>query len=117
MNIGIRIKQLRKANNLNQTELAEKLNLSASVISYIEAGKSTPTIEAATKMAEIFNVSLDYLVTGKEGTSEINEEEREVLEIMRRDMDFSEAVKKAASFKKKAINFLVSYQPQQAHAA
>lgn len=117
MDIGFRIKELRKKRGLNQPELGKIVNLTGSTISAIEIGKNNPTPDAIIRLCNFFEVSADYLLTGKEGTSEINEEEREVLEIMRKDSDFSEAVKKAAGLKKKVINYLESYQPQQAHAA
>lgn len=117
MNIGERIKRLRKEKGFSQAELGEKVGLGDRAISSFETERNSPSNEIIVKFSEIFGVTTDYLLTGKEGTSEINEEEREVLEFMRKDVDFKKAVTQAASFKKKAINFLVSYQPQQAHAA
>ena len=113
MSMGTRIKDLRKGKKLSQTELAEILEIHLNTMSKIESDKSDISGEELKKLSDFFNVSTDYLLTGKEGTSEINEEEREVLEIMRRDMDFSEAVRKAASFKKKAINYLGNYKSQK----
>jgi len=54
---------LRKENKWTQQDLADKLNYSDKTISKWERGESTPDIEMLCKVAEIFNVDLDYLVT------------------------------------------------------
>jgi transcriptional regulator with XRE-family HTH domain len=115
MDIKDRLKNLRKSKNLTQAELGENTQISLTTINKAEAGKGDLSTEQVIKLSSFFGVSADYLLTGKEGTSEINEEEREVIEIMRKDSDFSEAVKKAAGLKKKAISYLGSYQQQQTH--
>ena len=117
MTIGIRMKELRIKKEINQTSLAKLAGTSSQMISLIEADKNKPTLQLLTKLSEIFGVSTDYLLTGKEGTGEISPEEREVLEIMREDKAFKKAVTQAAEFKKKAINYLGSYPHHQAHAA
>lgn len=116
MDIGERIKFLRKTNKWTQTELGEKIGLSYGAVASIESGRNDPSSETTIKLSGIFGVSADYLLTGKEGTNEINEDEREILEIMRKDSDFSEAVKKAAGLKKKVINYLDSYRSVDKHA-
>ncbi len=61
--IGKRIRELRKAHDLNQKELAEALGLSSqSTVSMIESGENLPSITVATKMATLFNISLDELL-------------------------------------------------------
>jgi transcriptional regulator with XRE-family HTH domain len=117
MTIGIRIKTLRKQRGLNQTQLGEMLGVTLNTVFNIESGKTDISSETLKKISEIFEVSADYLLTGKEGTSDISEEEREILEFVRKDVDFKKAVTQAANFKKKAINYLSSYQSQHAHAA
>lgn len=64
MNIEInkRIRELRKLNNLTQTQLAEKLNTTQDTISLWELGKSYPDIEYLVLLCKLFNVSSDYLV-------------------------------------------------------
>lgn len=57
-----RLKAERKKNNITQTQLAEKLYLDRSSISKYESGKQiseTPTLE---KLADFFDVSIDYLL-------------------------------------------------------
>lgn len=57
-----RLKSLRNAVKLNQTELGEKLNCQRTRIADLERGKSTPTIEDITILCKTFNVSSDYLL-------------------------------------------------------
>ena len=116
MTLGNRLKELRKQKKLNQTELAEVIGISLNTLSNMESGKTDPSTETIIKLCDFFKISTDYLLTGKEGTSDISAEEREILEFVRKDVDFKKAVTQAASFKKKAINCLVSYQ-QHVHAA
>lgn len=62
MNFQLRLKELREEFNLSQKELAQKLNVSTGAIGMWETGERTPTIEGLKKIAEFFNVSLDYVV-------------------------------------------------------
>ena len=61
-----RITQLRRSIGMNQFQLAQKLHLSPSTIGMYEQGRRTPSIDILIQMAKIFNVSLDYLITGAE---------------------------------------------------
>ena len=54
---------LRKQNNLTQLELAEKLNYSDKSISKWEHGETLPDIEVLKKVADLFGVTLDYIVS------------------------------------------------------
>ena len=62
MSIGKRIKELRLAENMSQTALAELLFMSQDTISLWELDKSLPDISAVIKLTKIFNVSADYLL-------------------------------------------------------
>ena len=55
--------ELRKLNKLTQLELAEKLNYSDKAISKWERAESLPDVEILCQIAELYGVSLDYLVT------------------------------------------------------
>ena len=54
---------LRKAKNMTQEELAEKLNVTRQTLSKWETGDSLPDIEKCRMIAEIFDVSIDEPVT------------------------------------------------------
>lgn len=62
MNIGNIISQLRDKNNLSQSDLAEKSNVSRVMIGKYERGEAIPSIDAAKKMSDALGVSLDFLV-------------------------------------------------------
>lgn len=57
----MKIKEIRKKLNLSQVELAKKLNTSQNTISNYEAGNTQPSIEMLVNIADVLNVSLDYL--------------------------------------------------------
>ena len=57
-----KIKQLRKENNLTQSELADKLNCSLSKIGMWETNKREPTKDDLIMLANAFDISVDYLL-------------------------------------------------------
>ena len=57
------LKILRENNNLKQTELAKKLNISSAAYSNYETGRREPNIEILLKISDLFNVSVDDLIT------------------------------------------------------
>ena len=67
--IGSRIAALRKAKNMSQTQLGIFLCVSASTVGMYEQGRRMPGVETLVQLAELFDVSLDYLITGKERQS------------------------------------------------
>ena len=64
--IGSRLKQARKAANLTQEALAEKVFLSTVYLSRIENGKVFPTLETLASLCNILGVSLGWLFSGIE---------------------------------------------------
>lgn len=60
------IRELRKQHGLTMRELGEKIGVSESTISLYETGKREPNYETLLKIAELFNVSVDYLLRGEE---------------------------------------------------
>ncbi|MBS4958836.1 MAG: helix-turn-helix transcriptional regulator [Clostridium sp.] len=70
------LKQLRKEKKLTQQQLAERLNVSRSVLAMIESEKQKGSIDLQRQIANFFNVSLDYLegfTTEKNGLSDKRE--------------------------------------------
>ena len=61
MNIGDTIKSLRQEKGYSQKELATALNISASCLCKYEANRAQIPAETLISIADIFNVSLDYL--------------------------------------------------------
>ena len=62
MNVNNRIKSLREEFNIDQQILAQKVNLNKSVMNRIELGTRPIRDEELIKFAEIFDVSVDYLL-------------------------------------------------------
>ena len=60
--LALKIKTLREDNNMTQTELARKLNVSRACVSSWEIELSNPSTESIVDLANLFNVSSDYLL-------------------------------------------------------
>lgn len=56
------IKKLRIAKNLNQVEFAKLIGVTKQCVSNWENDNVIPSIEMLVKMADLFNVSTDYLL-------------------------------------------------------
>ena len=57
---------LRLENNLSRQQLAEQLNVSVRLISYWENGQRECDFDMLIKIADLFSVSVDYLLGRKE---------------------------------------------------
>ena len=62
MNLQRRLTDLREAKNMSKKELAAAINIKPNNLSKYEKGLSKPTIPTLIKMAEYFEVSVDYLL-------------------------------------------------------
>ena len=62
----IGLKTVRRERNLNQLKVAIDLNISREALSHYENGKREPSLDMLNKMSKYFNVSIDYLINGKE---------------------------------------------------
>ena len=60
------LKQIRKERKLTQLKVAMNLNISREALSHYVNGKREPSIELLVKMSRYFNVSIDFLINGKE---------------------------------------------------
>ncbi len=61
-NLGNRLRELREDRELKQNELADMLNVARNTISCYESNINEPSLDILVKIADIFNVSLDYLM-------------------------------------------------------
>lgn len=57
-----KLKQLRVENNFSQKSVAQKLNISNATLSQYESGVRQPSYDVLKKIADIYNVSIDYLL-------------------------------------------------------
>lgn len=60
--VAERIKNLRMSNDMTQTDLAKKLNITRSSVNAWEMGISTPSTTYIVELAQLFHVSTDYLL-------------------------------------------------------
>ena len=60
INIGAKIKTLRKGKKMTQFELAEALGITRASVSNYELGRRAPHISELKRIAEYFGVGLDY---------------------------------------------------------
>jgi transcriptional regulator with XRE-family HTH domain len=60
------LKQLRTEVGLTQAQLAERLNSTQRNVSYLEAGKVEPDLDMLWRIADFFDVSIDYLIGRKD---------------------------------------------------
>lgn len=60
--LGKRIKTLRTQQNLTQTQLANQLHVTKSMVSAYETDSRTPSYNTLIKLSHIFHVSTDYLL-------------------------------------------------------
>ena len=102
MEFSERLKDLRKQAGITQVDVAEKLGISQPAYASWERGVKKPTQENLVKIAQILNVSVDYLV----GNSEEKTDELDNIELLFRmnSKGLTEAEK--AVFKKELIEFM-----------
>lgn len=86
-----RLKKIRKEAELSQKSLALKLDTSQQNIDYWENGQRNPKKDKLTKIAEFFDVSIDYLL----GTTD--DPRTQV------DIDIDEAIEKSVAYDGKPI--------------
>lgn len=97
MTIADRIHQLRQERRWTQAELGEKVGVHQKQISSYERGVNVPATDILIKLAEVFNVTLDYLAFEAQGqAAQINIQDRELLRRFEAVDRFSEAEKEMA---------------------
>ena len=62
--LGLKI--VRKQKKLNQLKVALDLHISREALSHYENGKRSPDVEMLRRLSAYFNVSIDFLINGKE---------------------------------------------------
>lgn len=102
MEFSERLKDLRKQAGLTQVDVAEKLGISQPAYASWERGAKKPTQENLVKIAQILNVSVDYLV----GNSEEKADELGNIELLFRMNSKGLTEEEKAVFKKELIEFM-----------
>lgn len=102
MEFSERLKELRKKANFTQVEVAEKLGISQPAYASWERGVKKPTQDNLVKIAQILNVSVDYLV----GNSEERTDELDNIELLFRMNSKGLTEEEKAVFKQELIEFM-----------
>lgn len=102
MEFSDRLKDLRRQAGLTQVDVAEKLGISQPAYASWERGVKKPTQENLVKIAQILNVSVDYLV----GNSEEKLDELDNIELLFRMNSKGLTEEEKAVFKKELIEFM-----------
>ena len=99
-----RINFLCKENHITGKEIGEKLGLKKSPLTDWKNNKSKPTIDQIKTICEIFAVSADYILFGKDTDENLTKEESEVIQ----------AYKKADARTQEIVKLsLQPYMPQE----
>ena len=72
MTLGQRLAFYRKKSCLTQQQLGKMINVSAQAVSKWENDQAEPDVTTICKLSEIYQISIDALLTGKTDTSLIN---------------------------------------------
>lgn len=84
---SLRMKELRKEKGWKQVDLAEKADIDKNMISYYENEKYVPSADALIKIAEAFDVSIDYLliddIQKKPLRQDIDKIDSEIIDLLR----------------------------------
>ncbi len=91
MTLGEKLKEARKQASLSQEQLAEKLGVSRSAVAKWETGNGIPDVGNLKVIAQLLNVSIDYLLDDSEGVD---------VSVLREPYDLS-AYGKGSKFTKK----------------
>lgn len=83
-----KLRELRFKTRMPQKELAKRLNLTQAAVSKYESGDAVPPQDVLVKIADIFNVSTDYLLGREENLSEEEAEIMEIRETLRRKPEY-----------------------------
>ena len=62
MNFGEKLRSLRTGQKLTQQQLADRIGVAKSVVSYYESGDRFPSSDVLIKIAKVFHTSTDFLL-------------------------------------------------------
>lgn len=70
----MRLKELRKSKGMQQQEAAKELNIPGSTYAGYERGEREPRIDVLIKLADYFDVSVDYLIVHEKTTNHCSDQ-------------------------------------------
>lgn len=103
--IAATLRQLRKKAGYTQTNVSRLLNIQRTTYCNYETGNRTPSLETIIALAELYQVSIDYLVRGIDTVSCTGTLSREILkEVGSLPEEFQQEILDFARFKKLQFN-------------
>lgn len=84
--VSRRLKKAREESGLTQKQVADKLELKKTTLSGYENGKSEPSMETLVQLANLYGVSLDYLMCRTDTRIEFDEEEYKAIDTDRQQL-------------------------------
>ena len=91
MTLGEHISQLRKRKKLSQNDLGKKIGTSGDIIGRYERNEVKPSIEVAAKIADMLEVSLDFLI-GKVAIEVDSQLLKRVIEVQQMEIEDKEHI-------------------------
>jgi len=91
MTLGEQITKLRKQKKFSQNDLGKKIGTSGDIIGRYERDEVKPSIEVAAKIADVLEVSLDFLI-GKVAVEVDNKLLKRVIEVQQMNDDDKEHI-------------------------
>ena len=101
--------KLMKAKGYNAYKVSLETGIAQSTLSDWKKGKSTPKTDKLQKIADLFEVSLEYLTTGEEPSNEtyyINDDARELAQFMFENPEYKVLFDASRKVKKEDIAFV-----------
>lgn len=97
MQLGDRLAELRKDYGYTQDYIADLLKVTRSCVSAYETGVNEPSIENLVKLANLYNVSLDYLCCRTKEKHNFNLGDKDLREFL---FEFCDLIKDYSILKK-----------------
>lgn len=107
---GDKLRILRRERHLTQKQLASELSISRSALSLYESNKREPDFETLTKIAEFFDISLDYLLDRENDINTSNDYKvPDYIEDMLKDPDINQALEQLKEMSKSEKESLAAH--------
>jgi transcriptional regulator with XRE-family HTH domain len=113
MKTGDRIKELRKSKDLTQLELAEKLNVTDKAVSKWENNHGEPSIDLLLELSKLFDVSIDYLITGDDREKIIKMSDLEKIAYYDNPDDINKSLATKDEKGKTLIDYVYQYEAEK----